>query len=305
MNLLSKDECAAGADFSGRQLLVLGAGYVGEALCRWAIGRRVKTTAVTRNAETAHRLSELGVRCEIADIAGHDWHNRVPDAPDFVVNCVSSGKGGIEGYRHSYRDGMASMLAWARARQGMGTMVYTSSTSVYPQGGGVRVDESASLHPPASERAEILIETESLALTWPGRVYILRLTGIYGPGRHHLLDALRAGEVALAGKAEHRLNLVHRDDIVSAIWCALSATPAVPGQVFNVTDDQAVTRAELVSWLSARVGCAMPKFESQTSRGRRTVVPERTIDNARIKSVLGWRPLYPSFREGYRQILGA
>lgn len=305
MKLFSEDECPADADFSGRQLLVLGAGYVGEALCRWAIGRGINTTAVTRNAETAQGLAELGVRTVTADIAGHDWHTRVPEAPDFVLNCVSSGRGGIEGYRHSYFEGMASMIAWARARGCMGTLVYTSSTSVYPQGGGVRVDESASLLPPASERAEILIETESLARAWPGRAFILRLTGIYGPGRHHLLDALRAGEVALAGKAEHRLNLVHRDDIVSAIWCALTAAPAVSGQVFNVTDDQVVTRAELVNWLSARVGCAMPKFESQASSGRRTVVPERTIDNARIKSVLGWRPLYPSFREGYRQILGA
>ncbi len=290
---------------SGRQLLVLGAGYVGEAVCRWALQHGVVTSAVTRNFANAQRLTGLGVQCVVADIASHDWHTQVPETPDFVVNCVSSGRGGIESYRHSYHDGMASMITWAQGCRRVGTMVYTSSTSVYPQGGGVRVDESAPLQPPASERAGILVAAEGIARTWPGRVFILRLTGIYGPGRHHLLDALRAGEAVFPGKGGHRLNLVHRDDIVSAVWQALTAEPAIPGQVFNVTDDEAVTRADLVGWLSARLGRTMPSFESHAPGGRRSVVPERTIDNARIKSVLGWTPCHPSFREGYRQILGA
>ncbi|MBP8256046.1 MAG: NAD-dependent epimerase/dehydratase family protein [Opitutaceae bacterium] len=293
------------ADFSGRQLLVLGAGYVGEALCRQALARGIDTTALTRNREKAQRLATLGVHCVIGDIASREWHDLVPRNPDLVVNCVSSGGGGIEGYRHSYLDGMASMVAWACTRQGAGTLVYTSSTSVYPQGGGVRVDESASLHPPASEHAGILINTEEIARTWPGRVFILRLTGIYGPGRHHLLDALRAGETVFSGKGDHRLNLVHLEDILSAVWRALTASPEIKGEAFNVTDDEPVTKADLVGWLSERVGREMPSFADQPSSGRRTGVLERTIDNARIKSVLGWAPLYPNFREGYRRILEA
>lgn len=289
----------------GRQMLVLGAGYIGEELCRLAIGKGMVTTALTRNLEKAHRLAGMGVRCIVADLADKAWHAQVPGIPDYVVNCVSAGGGGLEGYRRSYQLGMESVIAWALAAGGAGTFVYTSSTSVYPQGDGQWVDEDAPTQPATTERAEILLRAEESARAWPGRMFILRLSGIYGPGRHHLLDALSAGSTVLAGKGDHRLNLIHRDDVVSGIALALQAGPSIPGQVFNVTDDEAVTREDLMRWLSGRLKCPMPSFDGHMTSGRRSTVPDRMMANARIKRVLGWMPQFPSFREGYRRILEA
>ena len=88
----------------------------------------------------------------------------------------------------------------------MGTLVYTSSTSVYSQGGGVQVDETVPATG-ASERAQLLLDAEARLKSNAGacaRWFVLRLAGIYGPGRHHLLEQVRAGEVS--GTAEHHLN---------------------------------------------------------------------------------------------------
>lgn len=288
-----------------QRLIVLGAGYVGEGLCRRAVARGVETTALTRNPAAAKRLSEAGVRVVVADLAKQEWHAAMPAGGTHVVVCVSGGDGSLDNYRHSYLRGMDSVVAWGRSRPRGDTLVYTSSTSVYPQGDGLRVDETAPTEPPASERAEILLRAEETARSWPGRTFILRLSGIYGPGRHYLLDQLRAGEPVLGGRGDHRLNLVHRDDIVEAIWLALTAPATIPGQVFNVTDDEPVTKEACVQWLCSRLNRASPLFSGLAAPGRQRLTPDRVIDNLRIRKTLGWRPQYPGYRDGYDSLLGA
>lgn len=282
--------------------MVFGAGYVGAEVARQGVARGLKVTALTRNAAKAAVLAAAGVEAVVADIASADWHARIAPDAEFVLDCVSSGGGGIEGYRRSYVDGLRSILEWGKQRAA-GALVYTSSTSVYPQDGGARVDESAPTAG-ASGTAAVLLEAEALAQRWPGaRSCVLRLAGIYGPGRHYLLDALRAGESTVAGRGDFHLNLVHRDDVVDAIW-AVFATPDARG-VFNLCDDGAAPKAELVAWLAARLGRAVPVFTGEPAAGRRVVTPDRIIANDRARRVLGWRPRYPSFREGYKALLEA
>lgn len=297
----------AHGNFSGRRLVVFGAGYVGGAVARQAVAGGLRVTALTRNAVKAADLRAAGVETVEADLAGTDWQARVPAEADFVLNSVSSGGGGVAGYQHSYVDGMRAVAEWAR-RGKVGTLVYTSSTSVYPQSGGVRVDETATTQP-ASERAALLLEAEALALGASqaqggvGRSFVLRLAGIYGPGRHHILDQLRAGE-ALGGSGAHVLNLAHRDDICAAIWACFGAPAAVAGGIFNVADDRPSTKAELAAWIATRLGLPAPRFDP-TIEGRRrgSAVPDRVILNDKLKAQLGWRPAYPGFREGYENLL--
>jgi nucleoside-diphosphate-sugar epimerase len=128
---------------------------------------------------------------------------------------------------------------------------------------------------------------------------VLRLAGIYGPGRHHLLEQVRAGEAA--GRAAAHLNLAYRDDIVAAVWAAWSAPAGA--RIYNVADDGAETKGEMVAWLAARLAVAVPKFTGAPAGGRRSVTPDRIIANDRLKTELGWRPSWPTFREGYEKIL--
>ncbi len=299
----------AHGNFAGKRLIVFGCGYVGGAVAREAIARGMEVTALTRNAATAAELHRDGAQVVVAELASDAWHGDVAGGAEYVLNAVSSGGGGLEGYRRSYLEGMKSIVAWARARSANGTVVYTSSTSVYPQDGGVVVDEEASTEG-AGERGAILQEAEQVLLEAGGgdgargfeRCFVLRLAGIYGPGRRYLIEQVRNGEVA--GRGEHRLNLVHRDDVGAAIWAAWTAPESARG-IFNVVDDGAATKAEVVAWVARRLGVGAPRFTGVPAGGRRAVTPDRVISNAKVKRELGWTPRYPSFREGYENVFAA
>jgi|UniRef100_UPI004049380E nucleoside-diphosphate-sugar epimerase len=290
--------------FTKKQLVVLGCGYIGAEVARQAVIRGLKVTALTRNPAKAAKLRTDGIDVIESDLASHGWHKLMPPRADFVLNCVSSGGNGIEGYRQSYVGGMESALAWSRSAE-IGAFVYTGSTSVYPQDGGVSVDETSATDP-INDRAALLLETEDIvrASTTLGRWFILRLAGIYGPGRHHILDQLQSGKT-LSGSGTHRLNLVHRDDICSAIWSALGAPDKLANGVFNVADDAPVSKAELASWLADQMGLPAPTFDPtvQSTRGR--IVPDRLILNTKLKQQLGWRPVFSDFRQGYANILAS
>jgi nucleoside-diphosphate-sugar epimerase len=293
--------------FQGKRLVVFGAGYVGLEVVRRAIGHGLRVKALTRNPEKAAALLSLGAEPVVGELSGEVWHRQIDPGPEFVLNCVSSGGGGVEGYRRSYEQGMRSILAWAgRGASAIGTFVYTSSTSVYPQDGGVQVDETASVAG-ARETAQILIETENLlrASDSVKRWFVLRLAGIYGPKRHHLLDQLCAGDGEVSGTGGHRLNLIHRDDIVSAIFAGFGASPEIRNEVFNVADDRPASKEEVVGWLASRLELPAPRFTGEPAAGRRQITPDRAILNGKIKRVLGWKPVFPSYREGYEAILGA
>ena len=155
----------------------------------------------------------------------------------------------------------------------------------------------------ATDQAQILIDTEARVQSNPGawrRWFVLRLAGIYGPGRHHLLEQVRAGEVA--GTGEHHLNLIHRDDVVSAIAACITAAPDAGNEILNVADDGRPRKDEVVNWLAHQLGLPAPRFTGRII-GRRAATPDRVIANDRLKARLGWRPRYPTFRDGYANLL--
>jgi nucleoside-diphosphate-sugar epimerase len=292
----------------GKRLVIFGCGYVGTALARAAVAAEARVEALTRNPEKAAALRTLGLaHVVVAELSSSDWHAQIEGGADFVVNCVSSG-GGPDGYRQSYLAGMESILTWAgQGSAPAGTVVYTSSTSVYPQGGGAVVDETMPAGG-ATPNGRIIRESEVLLENAPAmacaRWFIFRLAGIYGPGRHHLLDQLREGAATLGGSGTHHLNLIHRDDIVSALLAGLTAPAVVRNEIFNVADTAPARREEVVRWLAGRLECAMPVCDgvAGTRRGGEPM-PDRIISSARIQRTLGWRPKYPDYRAGYNSIL--
>jgi nucleoside-diphosphate-sugar epimerase len=290
----------------GKRLVIFGCGYVGSALAEAARAEGARVEALTRNPAKAGALEAKGIKTVVGDLAKSDWHGLIAGGADYVVNCVSSG--GPENYRASYVEGMRSVLTWAaRGPQPIGTFVYTSSTAVYPQGGGVVVDETANA-PGSTPNGAIIRESEMLlqaaAAQSVERHFILRLAGIYGPGRHHLLDQLRMGATELGGRGDHRLNLAHRDDIVAAILACLRAPLTVRSAVLNVADSAPAMRAEVVAWLARQLGRATPGFDgSAGARRGGAPMPDRIISNAAIQRLLGWRPRYPDYRVGFSEIL--
>ena len=290
-------------------VMIFGCGYVGTALARALISRGVRVGALTRNAAKADALRALGVDEVVeAELDSTAWHAALKGNYRAVVNCVSSAGGGVAGYRKSYLDGQRSILDWARGRD-LERYLYTSSTSVYPQDGGASVDETCGTDE-APETGQVLLASERMLAEAGerfGRWYVFRLAGIYGPGRHYLLDLLRSGVTDIPGSGEHHLNLIHRDDIVSAMLSALSLEQQAASGVYNLADDVASTKASVVHWIARRIGVAPPHFDpdATTSRLQRRGgrMPDRIILNRKAKEALGWCPRYPDFRGAYDAIL--
>ena len=295
------------SSLAGKRLVIFGCGYVGSAVAQAALAAGARVAALTRNQEKAAALRHAGVDpVVVADLATDSWHATLVPGADFVVNTVSSG--GPENYRRSYVEGMQSILAWAAKGAGpLETFVYTSSTAVYPQGGGVTVDESADASG-GTPNGAIIRESEQLLQAAPAtvcaRAFILRLAGIYGPGRHHLLDQLREGALTLNGSGDHRLNLVHRDDIVAAILACLQAPAAVGSEIFNVADLAPALRGDVVRWMAGQMGRAAPAFDGTTTARRGGApVPDRIIASTKLQRTLGWRPKYPDYQAGFASLV--
>lgn len=289
-------------------VMIFGCGYVGSALAARLLERGVRVGALTRNPERAAALRALGVSEVVeADLHTSGWWGQVSRDYQAVVNCVSSAGGGIEGYRLSYVEGQARILEWLAGGPSV-RYVYTSSTSVYPQDGGVEVDETADLEG-ASPTTSLLLESERLLSDasvlehW----YVLRLAGIYGPGRHHLLDQLREGAGVIPGRGDYTMNMIHREDAVSAILVALAG--GASSGIYNICDNEPSPKFQVLNWLAGQLGQPAPRFDptavSPRLQRRGGSMPDRRISNRKARRVLGWVPCYRSFREGYASILKA
>ena len=288
-------------EYMSKKLAIFGCGYLGSELARQALARGWTVTALTHNANTAASLREAGISHVVeAELDAVSWHGDIDATQDFVVNCVGAAAADLAGYAKSYVEGQDSVMQWASNGQ-VGTYVFTSSSSVNPQTGRRLVDETVSCDG-VSDRGGLLLAAEKLG--FPGvdsidRSFVLRLAGLYGPGRHLLLDNVRTSE-PYSGNGDRILNLIHRDDAVSAILCALDAVETNVGRIYNVSDGNHALRSEIVEWLASKLGVEAPSFVGDDDDG----MPNRKVSNDRIRDELVWTPAYPSFRDGYKAILG-
>lgn len=140
-----------------------------------------------------------------------------------------------------------------------------------------------------------------------GRCYALRLAGIYGPGRHYLLDQLKRGTGEIPGSGDYALNMIHLEDIVAAICAALGS--GAPSGIYNITDDTPAKKAEVLNHLAEKLHMPAPVFNpakvSERLKRRGGQMPHRYVSNAKAKRYFVWQPKYPSFREGYAALLDA
>ena len=282
-------------------LTILGCGYIGSALAEVALEKNWTVSALTRNEETGRKLERLGVQnVVVSRLDSDEWHSYIDPNQDFVVNCVGAFSPSLDGYVTSYIEGQKSAMKWIEAGK-VNSYLFTSSCSVYPQTGRKLVEETASCAG-VSEKGGLLLAAEGLAFPPPssiGRSFILRLGGIYGPGRHLLANKVKNG-VAMEGNAGRILNLIHRDDAVSAILACLLADESNLGRIYNLTDSSPSARGEIVEWLANKFGVSPPSFSEDDKED----TPNRKISCQRIMNELNWSPKYPSFIQGYESLLG-
>src|SRR5947208_2231517 len=166
--------------------LIAGCGYVGSASARLLRENGWDVTAWTRSGRVADASLGDAISTRRVDIADLAQVRQNTFRCDLVVHCASTRGGDLDAYRAIYRDGVANLVnCFAQAR-----IIFSSSTSVYPQQDGGWVDENPLAEPP-SAKGKILREAEEILLEHGG--IVLRLGGIYGPGRSFLLQSLMQG----------------------------------------------------------------------------------------------------------------
>jgi nucleoside-diphosphate-sugar epimerase len=278
----------------------VGYGYVGRTLGAELVRQKHAVFGLRRSESAGAEARVAGVKALAGDITEPRQLAVLPRNWDWVVNCASSSRGGLEDYRAVYLQGTRNLLDWLRTAPPQ-KFVYTSSASVYGQNDGSVVTENSPTEP-QTETGRVLVETEGVLLESARRnafpAAILRVAGIYGPGRGYWFRQYLSGAAVIEGRGERLLNMIHRDDMAGAIIAALQSGRR--GEIYNAVDDEPVTQLGFFQWLSAAVGKPLPPFvpEDSTTALKRGLTSKR-VSNLRLKSELGYRFKYPTFREGY------
>jgi nucleoside-diphosphate-sugar epimerase len=272
------------------RVLIAGCGYVGSAAARLFAKEDWEVFGWTRSGQSAASPGKSSLSLAAVDITDLKTVRRNSFPADVVVHCASSG---TDSYLRVYRDGAANLAACFPSAR----IIFTSSTSVYPQRDGSSVTEDSPAEP-ASENAQILRQAEKIILDHAG--IVLRVAGIYGPGRSFLLRSVMNGTSVIS---DQFVNQVHRDDVASAISFLARSGAVDSPRIFNVVDDTPAPRSEILDWISTRVGLPLPNSPATAppKRGR----SNKRVSNAKLRA-LGWLPAYPSYREGFdRSVLPA
>lgn len=274
--------------------LIVGCGYLGRRTARLWLEGGDSVTASTRSSANAEALAAAGIQPVIGDVTDAATLAALP-AADILLFAVGFDRGAAPSKHQVYVDGLRNTL---RAMEGrVGRVLYVSSTSVYGQSDGSWVDEDSPTEP-TSEGGRICLEAEDLVREWSQRTSIstlvLRLAGIYGPGRLLAkVDALRRGE-AFGGRPDAWLNLIHVDDAARVVLAY--SQMAHTGTVL-VCDDEPVPRRAFYSKLAELLQAPPPTFDVSLPGGRSEGLNKRSR-NTRLLRECGAVLKYSTYTTG-------
>ena len=271
-----------------RRILIAGCGYLGQAAADLFHNAGWEVEGWTMSMESAEELSGKPYRVTAVDISNAGKVSARAGDFDAVIHCASTRGGDVDLYRQVYLNGARNLLD----RFSESVMLFTSSTSVYAQTEGESVTEESAAAP-VHETGKILRETEQLVLELGG--IVVRLAGIYGPGRSYLLKRFLSGEAIIDSKKDRFVNQIHRDDAAAALFLLLDRQ-SLGAEIYNVVDDQPILHSECYRWLAAKLNRPVPPIGKSTSNRKRGRSNKR-VSNAKLRG-LGWAPRFSTFAEG-------
>lgn len=304
------------------KLLLLGHGYLGQAISREFLATGWDVTAISREGDASSipncpsdHSNQRFAESEESQTLLLNSEFRIPNfqqlpcditspsdvaalaagisAPDLLLHCASSGRGGPDAYRSVYLDGCRHLLD---AFPGV-PLIFTSSTSVYAQIDGSEVTEESPAEPDR-DTGKILRETEELVLAHGG--IVARLSGIYGPGRSVILKKFLSGEAVIEEDGRRFLNQIHRDDAARALLRLGSQISNLKSQIFNVSDSLPLTQLECYTGLANLFGKPLPPSGPRDLNRKRGWTHKR-VSNAKLRAT-GWEPRYPCFLDAVTRV---
>lgn len=277
-----------------RQVVIAGCGDLGSALARILLAQGWTVHGLRRDVS---QLPE-GVLPLAADLTQAACPENWPRRVDYLVYCPAAGTRDAGLYQALYVDGLQNVIGWMRERrQQPQHLLQVSSTGVYAQADGGWVTENS----PAladSDTSRALIAAEDVALRSGVPASVVRLAGIYGPGRTRLIDQVKAG-VSVAAEPLQYSNRIHRDDAAELLAHLLlqAEQDELLAPCYLGVDDEPAPLHEVCGWLAEQLGTAL--LAEGPTIGR---VGSKRCSNELARES-GWAPRYPSFREGYAAML--
>lgn len=282
-----------------KRILIVGSGDVARRAIPWLV-RRFKVYAVTRRLQERDALRALGATPLVADLDDPASLRRLAGIADAVLHFAPPPGQGT-------RDPRTARLMAALARRSSlpQRLIYISTTGVYGDCAGQRVDETRSCRP-QSARAGRRVDAERRVRGFGKRAgvaaCILRAPGIYAADRLPR-ERLERGDPVLRAEEDVHTNHIHADDLARLACLALFR--GRPGRVYNAVDDSDLAMGEWFDFLADRLGLPKPPRTSRAEIATRLspmmlsfMSESRRIGNARIKRDLSARLLYPTVREG-------
>ncbi len=278
------------------RVLISGCGYVGSALGLLLASEGHTVFGLRRNVAAL----PSGITPVRADLSISLSPETLPSNLDAAVCAASPGGSSDEAYRSAYVDGPRNLIS-ALDGQSVERLVLVSSTGVYGQKNGEWVDENSPTEPGGTS-GQRLLEGEDLVLAGPFPATVLRLGGIYGPGRTGMIQRA-LGNPPPEDAPPQYTNRIHRDDCAGALRHLLLLLPD-PEPVYLGVDHEPADRRTVAEWLAARSGEDLPgnpgnhRHEPRDRPGRTN---KRCSNERLIRS--GYEFRYPTFREGFAALL--
>ncbi|MGY4820124.1 SDR family oxidoreductase [Pseudomonas chlororaphis subsp. piscium] len=280
---------------SAPSVLIAGCGDVGSRLAKQLLAENWQVYGLRRSVS---QLPE-GVIGVAGDLFSEQCPAAWPTTPlDYLVYSAAATEHDEAGYRAAYVEGLTHVLGWLKQNgQSPKRLLFVSSSSVYGQKDGEWIDETSSAQADGYS-GRLMLEAEQVALHSGIPASLVRLTGIYGPGREWLLNQVRQGYRVAIDPPLYG-NRIHADDAAGLLAFLLQADQSgVPLEDCYIgVDDAPAPLAEVVDWLREYLGVTEWAENSSVRRSG-----SKRCSNARAKA-LGWEPRYPSFREGYAEII--
>ena len=278
-------------------VLIVGCGYLGRRLAREVVRDGRAVTGIVRSVESAEVLAAMGILSLRIDLDEERGADPLPSAGAELYYFAPPTATGDDDPR--MRRVLAALTEAAPRR-----VVYVSTSGVYGDCAGAWIDESRPLNP-TTARARRRAAAERALQSWSARtgvpVVILRVPGIYGPGKLPL-ERLRKGLPLLREEDSPFTNRIHVDDLVAV--CRAAMERGRPGAAYNVSDGQPSNMTDYFNRIADRVGLPRPPVISRAdidalSPGMRAFMEEsKRLDNRRMREELGIELRYPTLEAG-------
>ncbi len=271
------------------QTLILGCGYVGTAF-GLAMRQKGDVFGTCRTAEAGERLQSQGITPIIFVGEQSAFLCEIAGCSDVVLVSIPPSDKGDAAFT-----ALQLRLNDSRPRW----IGYLSTTGVYGQRHGGWAFEDDPLTPISIE-AQRRTQAEANWRSLDAPAHIFRLPGIYGPSRS-ALDQVLSGKARRIDSPGQVFSRAHRDDIVGALLASIVRPN--PGRAYNICDDQPCASGDVIAYACELLKRPVPNLvpldrANLSEMGSRFYSECKRVSNARAKSELGWRPAFPTYREG-------